>query len=39
MELIKWGCAADVALAAALEQSDCVPVLREDAYVRYGTAA
>jgi 2-phosphosulfolactate phosphatase len=38
-ELIQWGCAADVELAAALEQSDCVPVLREDAYVRYGTEA
>jgi 2-phosphosulfolactate phosphatase len=38
-ELIQRGCAADVALAAALEQSDCVPVLRQDAYVRYRTTA
>jgi 2-phosphosulfolactate phosphatase len=37
-ELMQWGCAADVALAAALEQSDCVPVLQEEAYVRYRIA-
>jgi 2-phosphosulfolactate phosphatase len=37
-ELINRGCAADVALAAAVEQSDCVPVLRENAYVRYRAA-
>ena len=37
-ELIKRGFAADVALAAAVEQSDCVPVLREDAYVGYRAA-
>jgi 2-phosphosulfolactate phosphatase len=34
-ELISLGFADDVALAAALDASDCVPVLTEGAYVRY----
>ena len=34
-ELISRGFAEDVSLAAALDESDCAPVLTEGAYVRY----
>jgi 2-phosphosulfolactate phosphatase len=34
-ELIGRGFASDVALAAAVDQSTCVPVLTNNAYVRY----